>query len=132
MRPVSPGTKGTFRLRVEPEHLASRFKDPVLPNVLATPVMILVMENAALDAIRSHLDPGESVVGVGIEVQHIAATPVGHDVFGEAEVTNVDGRRIDFRVRARDETEIIGEGTHRRMVVDLQRLNERLARKSRS
>ena len=60
MQAVPLGAKGTFALTVRPEHLANQFKDAILPQVLATPVMILIMENAALNAIRSYLDPGES------------------------------------------------------------------------
>lgn len=129
MRAIPTGAKGSFTLKVRPEHLASRFKDPTLPNVLATPVMILAMENAALDAIRGFLDAGESAVGTAVDVRHLAATPVGHVVRAEAEVTKVDGRRVEFKVSARDETEEIGRGTHQRMVVDIARVNERLARK---
>ena len=78
MRQIPLGTKGTFTLRVEPGHLANQFKDAILPQVLATPVMVLIMENAALNAIRAYLEPGESAVGTAIDVQHLAATPVGH------------------------------------------------------
>jgi fluoroacetyl-CoA thioesterase len=106
-------------------------KDATLPPVFATPMMISIMENAALNAIREFAEPGESVVGTGVNVHHLAATPVGHRVTAEAEVTKVDGRRIEFKVSARDEIEEIGTGTHERMVVDLQRLNQRLAAKSR-
>jgi fluoroacetyl-CoA thioesterase len=130
MRPIPVGTRGSFTLKVQPEHLASRFKDPTLPNVFATPMMILAMENAALDAIRPFLEPGESAVGTSVEVGHLAATPLGHMVVAEAEVTKVDGRHIEFAVRARDDTEEIGRGIHRRTVVDVARLNRRLAKKS--
>jgi len=130
MRPIPVGAKGSFALRVQPEHLASRFKDPMLPNVLATPVMILAMENAALDAIRGFLDPGESAVGTAVDVRHLAATPAGHEVRAEAEVTKVEGRHVEFTVSARDESEEIGRGSHQRMVVDVRRLNERLAKKA--
>ena len=130
MREISLGTKGTFSLRVKPEHLANRFKDPLLPQVLATPMMVLMMENAALAAIRPYLDAGESAVGTAIDVRHLAATPVGHEVRAEAEVVNVEGKRIEFKVSAHDETEEIGRGTHQRMVIDLASFNERLARKS--
>jgi acyl-coenzyme A thioesterase PaaI-like protein len=71
------------------------FKDPILPPVIATPVMIMVMENAALNAIRAYLDPGESAVGTAVNLRHLAATPVGRLVPGEAEVTKVDGRQIE-------------------------------------
>jgi fluoroacetyl-CoA thioesterase len=130
MRPIPVGAKGSFALRVRPEHLASRFKDPTLPNVLATPVMILAMENAALDAVRGFLDPGESVIGTAVDVRHLAATPLGHEIRAEAEVTKVEGRRIEFTVSARDETEEIGRGSHQRMIVDIARMNERLAKKA--
>ena len=130
MRKIPLGTKGTFKMRVLPEHLANQFKDAMLPQVLATPVMILIMESAALNAIRSFLDSGESAVGAAIDVRHLAATPVGHDVRAEAEVINVDGKRIEFKVSARDETEEIGNGTHQRIVIDLRSFNERLAIKN--
>ena len=95
MQAVPLGAKGTFALTVRPEHLANQFKDAILPQVLATPVMILIMENAALNAIRSYLDPGESAVGTAVNVRHAAATPVGHRVQGEAEVTR-HGSRLSF------------------------------------
>ena len=104
----------------------------MLPQVLATPMMITAMENAALNAIRGYLEAGESAVGTAVDVRHLAATPVGHDVTAEAEVTGVDGRRIGFRVSARDETEEIGRGTHERMVVEMRRLDERLAAKGKA
>jgi fluoroacetyl-CoA thioesterase len=119
-------------MRVAPAHLADQFKDSILPQVLATPVMILTMENAALNAIREFLEPNESAVGTGVNIQHLAATPVGHEVRAEAEVTAVEGRRIAFKVSARDEIEEIGSGTHQRVVVDLRRLGERLAAKRRA
>ena len=129
MRQIPLGTKGTFLLRVLPEHLANRFKDAMLPQVLATPVMVLIMENAALNAIRPFLDAGESAVGTAIDVRHLAATPVGHEVRAEAEVTRVEGKRIEFKVSASDEIEEIGSGTHQRIVIDLRAFNERLAKK---
>jgi fluoroacetyl-CoA thioesterase len=86
MRQIPLGTKGTFTLSVLPEHLAHQFKDAMLPQVLATPVMILIMENAALSAIRPFFDVGESAVGTAINVRHLAATPAGHEVRAEAEV----------------------------------------------
>jgi fluoroacetyl-CoA thioesterase len=129
MRQIPSGTKGTFTLRVLPEHLANRFKDAMLPQVLATPVMILAMENAALNAIKPFLEAGESAVGTQIDVRHLAATPVGHNIRAEAEVIKTEGKRIVFKVSASDETEEIGNGTHQRSVIDLQSFNPRLAEK---
>jgi len=130
MRQIPLGSKGTFTLRVLPEHLANRFKDAMLPQVLATPVMILMMENAALNAIKPFLDFGESAVGTAVDVRHLAATPVGHEVRAEAEVIKVEGKRIEFKVSASDETEEIGNGIHQRMVINLRSFNERLANKA--
>ena len=129
MRAIPVGAKGTFTLRVTPAHLANQFKDAALPQVFATPMMITAMENAALNAVRDYLDPGESAVGIAVNIRHLAATPVGHQIIAQAEVTKVDGRRIEFKVTAHDDTEEIGTGTHERMVVDLARLGARLAAK---
>jgi fluoroacetyl-CoA thioesterase len=131
MRAIPIGAKGAFALTVAPEHLASHFKDPILPPVFATPMMILAMENAALNAVRPFLEPGESAVGTAVDIRHVAATPVGHRVTAEAEVTKVEGRHIEFRVSARDEIEEIGHGKHERAVVDLRHVSGRLAGKSR-
>src|ERR1700742_3912387 len=117
MREIPLGSKGEFTIRVLPEHLASQFKDTMLPQVLATPVMIMAMENAALNAIRQFLDAGETAVGTAVNMQHLAATPVGQIVRAHAEVTKVEGRRIEFNVSARDETEEIGRGIHERIVI---------------
>jgi fluoroacetyl-CoA thioesterase len=130
MRKIPLGTKGTFTLRVRPEHLANQFKDAMLPEVLATPVMIMAMENAALNAMRPFLEPGESAVGTEIEVRHLAATPVGQNVRADAEVIGADGKQIVFKVSARDEAEEIGNGTHQRRVINLPSFNDRLAKKS--
>ncbi|MGB7256929.1 MAG: thioesterase family protein [Pseudolabrys sp.] len=132
MRPIPVGAKGTFTLRVMPGHLANQFKDAALPQVFATPMMVTAMENAALNAVRDYLDKGESAVGTGVNIRHLAPTPVGHQVTAQAEVTKVDGRHIEFKVSARDETEEIGTGTHERMVVDMARLDKRLKAKAKS
>ncbi|MGL5737075.1 MAG: thioesterase family protein [Beijerinckiaceae bacterium] len=130
MPPIPAGAKGRFSLVVQPQYLASQFKDPILPPVFSTPMMVLIMENAALNAVRPYLDPGESCVGTLVNVRHLAATPVGQRVTAEAEVTEVEGRRIVFRVTAHDESEKIGEGVHERVVIDLTRARQRLELKS--
>ena len=130
MRTIPIGTKATATLVVKPEHLANRVKDSLLPLVFATPMMILVMENAALNAIKPYLEPGESAVGTSVDVKHLSATPVGHEVRATAEVVRVEGKRIDYIVSASDEQGEIGKGTHQRIVIDLQSFNERLAKKN--
>src|SRR5271154_3245043 len=129
MQSIPVGATGSFSLVVMPEHLASRFKDVSLPPVLATPVMIMVMENAALNAIKPYLDAGESALGTHVDVRHLAATPIGRRVVGEAQVTKVDGRRIEFSIRAADGNEEIGVGTHERVVLQLSKLSERMKAK---
>ena len=88
--------------------------------------MIMVMENAALNAIRAYLDPGESAVGTAVNVRHLAATPVGSLVIGEAEVTKVDGRQIELAVRATEGAKEIGVGSHSRVVIDVAKFTRRL------
>ena len=89
MRAIPVGAKGTYTLTVTPAHLASQFKDAALPPVFATPMMVMAMENAALNAVREYLDSGESAVGTLINVRHLAATPAGHQITAQAEVTKV-------------------------------------------
>jgi fluoroacetyl-CoA thioesterase len=129
MQSIPVGATGSFSLMVMPEHLADRFKDATLPPVLATPVMIMVMENAALNAIKPYLAAGESALGTRVDVRHLAATPAGRRVTAEAKVTSVDGRRIGFSIRAIEGNEEIGAGTHERVVIQLARLSERMKQK---
>lgn len=131
VKPVPLGTKGSFSLVVTPEHLASRFKDVMLPPILATPIMIMMMENAALNALKPYFEPSESALGVRVDVAHLAPTPVGRHVTAEAVVTAVDGRRVTFAVSAKDGAEEIGTGTHERMVIDIARFAARLQAKVR-
>ena len=129
MQSIPLGARGSFTLDVMPDHLASRFKDATLPPVLATPVLIMAMENAALNAIKPYLAAGESALGTRVDVRHLAATPVGRRVIGEATVTHVDGRRIEFSIRASDGDEQIGVGTHERVVIELSKLSARMKAK---
>jgi len=127
MRAIPAGTRGSFTMVVTAEHLANRFKDATLPAVLATPVMIMAMENAALEALKPWFDPGESAVGTRVDVLHLAATPVGRRIVAHAEVIGSNGRLIEFRVQAMEGDEEIGRGTHQRAVIDLARFTARLA-----
>jgi fluoroacetyl-CoA thioesterase len=128
MKPVPVGAKGKFEQAVETRHLASEL-DSSLASVLSTPTMVAMMEQAAINAIKPFLDDGESSVGMTIEVSHTAATPPGHRARAEAEVTKVEGRRLEFSVRAFDDVEQIGSGTHRRAVIDAAKFNDRLKTK---
>lgn len=94
-------------------------------KVLATPVMVNLMEEAALNAVEGLLPAGHQTVGTRLDITHTAATPVGMRVTATAEVTKVDGRKLTFHVSARDEREVIGEGTHERIVINVARFDQR-------
>jgi predicted thioesterase len=98
-------------------------------HVLATPVMVNLMEAAALQAVDGLLPEGHQTVGTRLAIGHFAATPVGMRVRARAEVVSIDGRTIGFRLSASDEREAIGEGTHERIVVNVARFDERVRRK---
>jgi len=110
------------------EHTAPRVGSGMV-HVLATPVMINLIEAAALEAVERLLPAGYQSLGTHLDVRHIAATPVGMRVVASAEVTRVEGRLITFRVEARDERELIGDGTHQRVVVNVAKFDERVKRK---
>ena len=119
---------GTASLVVSDEHTAPRVGSGKV-HVLATPVMINLIEAAALAAIEHLLPPGYQSLGTLLNVRHIAATPVGMRVTASAKLLKVDGRTVTFSVEARDEKELIGEGTHERVVVNVAKFDERLQRK---
>jgi len=127
---IAVGLTGTAKLVVGPEHTAP-FVGSGRIAVLATPVMINLIEAAALNAVEHLLPEGHQSLGIHLDVGHVAATPVGMLVTACAEVSSVDGRTIIFRVEARDEVEAIGGGTHRRVVVSVARFDERVQRKMR-
>lgn len=95
-------------------------------QVLGTPVMIGLMENAAWRLVQPHMNAGETTVGILVNVRHLAATPLGDTVMATAELVEIDGRRLVFRVEARDSRQVIGEGTHERSRVLLDRFMARV------
>jgi fluoroacetyl-CoA thioesterase len=125
---ITPGLTGTTEIIVGPEHTAP-FVGSGRIAVLATPVMIKLIEAAALAAVEHLLPAGHQSLGTHLDVSHIAATPVGLRVTASAEVLGVEGRTITFRVEAHDEFEPIGGGTHQRVVVSVARFDERVQRK---
>jgi fluoroacetyl-CoA thioesterase len=98
-------------------------------KVLATPMMIGLMENAAHSAVDLHLPEGYATVGTRVDVRHIAATPVGMKVYAAAQLTGIEGRKLHFKVEAFDEKEKIGEGSHERFIINVERFMERTASK---
>ncbi|MFW5691134.1 MAG: thioesterase family protein [Chloroflexota bacterium] len=128
MEQITPGLKGQQQTTVTEDTTARHLGSGGI-DVFATPAMIALMEGAAVDAIDKLLPDGQASVGIELNVKHLAATPLGKSVRAEAEVTEVDRRKITFTVRAYDEVELIGEGTHTRFVIDLERYTARLDEK---
>jgi fluoroacetyl-CoA thioesterase len=125
---IKVGTQGIAELVVGEEHTAPRVGSGKI-RVLATPVMINLIEAAALEAAEHLLPPGHQSLGTLLNVKHIAATPVGMKIRAQAIVTKVEGRNIFFDVTAEDEKETIGGGTHERVVVNVERFDKRVQRK---
>jgi predicted thioesterase len=128
MEAIRPGLTGSAALVVGEEHTAPRVGSGRV-HVLATPVMINLIEAAALDAVERLLPAGHQSLGTLLNVRHIAATPVGMRVTARAEVVAVEGRTVRFRVEARDERELIGDGSHERVVVNVAKFDQRVQRK---
>src|SRR5687768_12413263 len=125
---IRPGLSGSAELVVGDEHTAPSIGSGKV-RVLATPVMINLIEAAALAAVEHLLQPGYQSLGTHLDVHHIAATPVGMRVAATARVTRVDGRAVAFAVEARDEKDLIGHGTHERVVVNVAKFDQRVQQK---
>jgi fluoroacetyl-CoA thioesterase len=127
--PLEPGLVGTATLTVTDDRTAARLGSGRAP-VLATPMMIALMEAAAVECVEGVLPEGQESLGTSIEIEHIAATPVGMIVSARAELRHVDGRRLTFDVEARDERELIGKGRHTRVLVDSARFRAKAQAKA--
>jgi predicted thioesterase len=125
---LEPGLAGSAELLVGVEHTAPSIGSGLVP-VLATPVMINVIEAAALAAVERLLPAGHQSLGIHLDVRHFAATPIGMRVRAIAELVAVDGRTLTFRVEARDDKEPIGDGSHQRVVVNVARFDARVQKK---
>ena len=125
---IRPGINGSTELVVGEEHTAPRVGSGMV-HVLATPVMINMFEAAALAAVEHLLPSGYQSLGTVLDVRHIAATPVGMRVRATATVEKVEGRTVFLLLEARDERELIGDGKHQRVVVNVEKFAQRVARK---
>jgi len=128
MANIPIGAKGEFQMLVTSE-VAITFLGTEGPRVLSTPHMIGFMEMTCRNTVLPLLDAGYDTVGTHVNVAHLAASPIGMSVTFTAEVIRVDGRRVEFRVEARDEKEKIGEGTHERAIINIAKFATRLAQK---
>lgn len=122
---LTVGMRGEAAQVVGEEHTAAALGAGGV-RVFATPLMINLMENAAWRAAQPGLEPGETTVGTVVNIRHLAATPVGAKVTATAELIEIDGRRLVFRVAARDDRQLIGEGVHERARVLLERFLARV------
>jgi len=130
MHNIKIGAKGEHRLLVTPD-VAIDFLDLEDAKVLSTPAMILYMERTCRNTLAPLLETGHDTVGTHVNVFHRAAAPIGSVVTFASEITAVDDRRVQFKVTARSDEELIGEGTHERAIINIARFATRLAAKNR-
>lgn len=117
---LKEGIKDILEIEVEQKHTAEAFGSGGV-KVLATPMMIALMEGAALKAVQPALPEGYTTVGISLNVSHTAATPVGMKVFSTAELVKIENKRLTFKVEAFDEKEKIGEGIHERYIIETEK-----------
>jgi len=128
-RALKVGTVGKIQFVVENKH-AIDFAEGGMPAILSTPWLIWFMEHAARDAVLPALEPGESTVGVQIDVHHLAATPVGAEVVCQARIIYTDRTLVTFQLEARDHKEVVAKGSHKLRVIKVDRLAQRVRKKS--
>jgi predicted thioesterase len=126
--PAKVGTVGEITFVVEHSH-AIDFATGGMPAILATPWLVWFLEHAARDAVVPLLEPGESTVGTQVDIQHVAATPVGQTVTCAARIVHADGPAISFQFEARDDRELIARGFHKLRVIQVDRFARRVAAK---
>ena len=125
---LQPGLSGTAEIVVGTRDTAPHVGSGKI-GVLATPIMVNVMEAAALQAVERFMPSGHQTVGTHLDVRHYAATPVGLRVRARAELTRIEGRTLTFSIVAEDERERIGEGTHERLIINVERFDQRMQKK---
>ena len=125
---LKPGLTGEVSLVVADEHTAKHLGSGGV-RVLATPQMILLMERASVAAIDQLVPEGYRTVGTGIDMRHLAPTPVGFEVKATSDLVEIDGRRLTCRVQVHDGVGLVGEGIHRRAIIEVSQFAERVAQK---
>ena len=128
---LAPGLKFSRTVTVTDDLTPAHLRNDAI-RVLSTPDMIRLIEGTAIEAVKPHLGADQTTVGTRVDVSHLAATPVGMSVTITVELTEVDRRRLAFRVEVRDELDEAGRGTHERFIIDgaqrLPRLQAKLDR----
>lgn len=125
---IHNGIKGHKEQTVTPEMSAARVGSDLV-DVFATPMMVALIEQTCLESVLPCLEEGQGTVGTLVNVSHVSATPVGMRVWCESELTEVDRRRLVFKVKAYDEAGLIGEGTHERFVIDTEKFMAKISAK---
>ena len=121
---VETGIKGSNEILVTPEWTAKHIGSGTV-LVLATPMMIALMERTCQESVKPYLEPDEETVGIHVNVHHHAATPVGMTVWCESEVIEIDRRKITFRVAVYDNQGLVGDGTHERFIINVSKFKEK-------
>ena len=125
---LTVGMTHEMRLKTGPEHSAQKFY-PKVPNVFGTPFLGGLFEGVSADLMAPHLAEGETSVGISMNLKHTAPTPLGMEVRAVTEITQVEGRKITFKLEAFDEKEKIGEAVHERFIINAEKFNQRLEAK---
>ncbi|MHB9072703.1 MAG: thioesterase family protein [Desulfobaccales bacterium] len=125
---LAVGMTHEMRLKTGPEHSAQKFY-PKVPNVFGTPFLGGLFEGVSADLMAPHLGIGETSVGISMNLKHTAPTPLGMEVRAVTEITEVEGRKITFKLTAFDEKEKIGEAVHERFIINADKFNQRLEAK---
>lgn len=120
---------GEARTRVNGENTALKFGSGKV-DVFGTPAMVALMEEASINTVDKNLPEGFATVGIDLNIKHTAATPKGMNITASAELIEIDGKRLVFKVEAFDEIEKIGEGTHQRFIIELDKFKRRVQSKS--
>ena len=128
MTMIEIGIKGRQETTVTSANVATNVGSGKV-KVFATPMMISLIEKAAVLSIEPYLEEGQSSVGTHINVSHCAVTPMGMQVWAETEVIEIDRRRVTFSVKAFDERGLIGEGTHERFIIDVEKFQSKAENK---
>lgn len=128
LQEIKPGLKATVEIVVGTRDTAAHVGSGKI-GVLATPILVTLLEAAALQAVEEFMQPGQQTVGTRLDISHTAATPVGMRVRASAELVKVEGRKLTFSLRAEDDIETIGGGTHERLIISVERFDQRMQAK---
>ncbi len=125
---LKPGLTATVEIVVGTRDTAAHVGSGKI-GVLATPILVTLLESAALQAVERFMPPGQQTVGTRLDISHTAATPVGMRVRAHAELIRVEGRKLTFRLHAEDDGEPIADGTHERLIISVERFDQRMQKK---